>query len=75
MIITKAEAPKVFTPVSVTFNNEAEFHDVLAALIAYSRKESHISGSSIASDNGLTAYSGNCRATVKNVLPKLTAVL
>lgn len=68
-------APKSFTPTTITFNNENEFHDVVAALAAYGRKTSSVSGSSIAGDFALNAYSGNARRTVNALLPQLKQVI
>lgn len=64
-----------FTPVTITFSNEGEFQDVIAALAAYGRKSAVVHGTSIASDLKLSAYTGNCRATVNKLLPQLTATI
>lgn len=73
MIVSKEKA--AFTPVTIVFKSEAELHDVIAALAAYSKKLSSVSGTGIKEEFGLKAYSGNARATVRALLPELVAAL
>ena len=75
-ITKKNAAPVVVTPakfnsVSITFTDEAEYNDVVAALTAYSQKKAFVHGTSIASTKGLKAYTGNARATVNELLTRL----
>jgi len=75
-ITKKSSIPAVVTPakfnsVSIVFDNEAEYNDVVAALTAYSRKQTSVCRSTIASDKGLKAYTGNARATVNQLLTRL----
>lgn len=67
--------PKEFKPVVVTFDNESELHDVIAAIAAYTRKTTNVSGTGIASEFGLTAYSGNARKTANDVLDQLVSAI
>jgi hypothetical protein len=67
--------PKVFQSATLTFNSESEFHDVVAALAAYGRKTSSVSGTGISQDFNLGQYSGNARRTVNALLPQLKAVI
>ena len=75
-ITKKSSTPAVVTPakfnsVSIVFDNEAEYNDVVAALTAYSQKLVNVSGTSIASTKGLKAYTGNARRTVNQLLTRL----
>lgn len=70
--ITPAQViPAKFNAVTLTFKTEREYHDVVAALAAYGRKQSGVSGSSIKADFNLTSYSGNARRTVNELLTRL----
>jgi hypothetical protein len=60
-----------FVPVTITFDSETELHDILAALGAYHDKKARVCDTNTAPKFGLTAYSGNARATVRRVLPEL----
>lgn len=71
MLISKNAPPKQFVPVQLTFSNEAELHDVIAALAAYGQKRTSVSGSGIPSQLGLSKYTGNARRTVNALLPLL----
>jgi hypothetical protein len=73
MIVTSQ--PKSFSPITVTFDNEAELHDVIAAVAAYARKSNVVSGTDIAEEFGLTAYTGNARRTANRVLPQLVEAI
>ena len=63
--------PAKFESVTLTFTSEAEYHDFVAALAAYGRKLVNVSGTSIAADYGLTAYTGNARRTVNQLITRL----
>jgi hypothetical protein len=63
--------PAKFESVTLTFTSEQEYHDVVAALAAYGRKSAVVSGTSIAADFKLTAYSGNARRTVNALISRL----
>lgn len=73
MIINKQASG--FTPITVTFDNEAEFHDVVAALAAYAQKRTGVSGTEIPEEYNLTAYTGYARKTVERVLSQLAQAL
>ena len=64
-----------FSPVTITFESESELHDVLAALGAYHDKKARVCDTGTAPKFGLTAYTGNARATVRRVLPGILASL
>jgi hypothetical protein len=69
--VSKVVTPAQFKAVSIVFDNEAEYNDVVAALTAYSRKLVNVSGTSIKGDKGLKAYTGNARRTVNALLSRL----
>ena len=62
---------KVFSPVTITFDSKSELHDVLAALGAYHDKKPRVCDTNTAPKFGLDAYTGNARATVRRVLPRI----
>lgn len=68
-------APKAFTPITVTFDNEAELHDVVAALAAYNKKLTSVKGTDIAEAFKLRSYTGNARKTVRRVLEQFQQAL
>jgi hypothetical protein len=70
-VVPAVVIPATFKSVTITFTSEAEYHDVVAALTAYSRKLANVSGTSIASDKKLSAYSGNARRTVNALISRL----
>ena len=69
--VVKVVSPAKFEKVTIEFTSLQEYHDVVAALAAYSRKLAVVSGTSIAADKGLSAYSGNARKTVNQLINRL----
>lgn len=64
-------SPAKVNKISLEFSSESEYQDVVAALAAYGRKTTSVSRSTIASDLGLSQYSGNARRTVNQLLAQL----
>lgn len=64
------EPEEVFEAATLTFDNEADLHDVLAALGAYHDKKRRVVDSNTAPKFGLSKYTGNARATVRRLLPQ-----
>ena len=65
-----AVTPAKFESVTLTFTNETEYNDVIAALVAFGRKSVDVSGTSIAKDYGLKC-SKDVRKTINGLLSRL----